>query len=979
MSLYGQSCGTVDPTYDILAGYPSGKMTGNDGPYYIKVYPVIVRKSDYSEGASEQEVIAAIEEMQADFKDHNIFFNYACISYLNDTYDYYNPEDAFGSYSGPTDGISLLLYDIILTGDAGRAGIPGRKLYAHLNTAKTLSHEMGHALGLYHTHNGASCLNGSSNNELVSGDECEIRGDYVCDTDAAPDFFGNTGSNYQTCVYSNSSCVDPTGAPYVNADMTNMMSYGLECRNHFTIGQGERMRNTLANQSVLEDVQRNWAYIKGNITIDVPHSIDIDVIVTEGSTLTYANTLSLAPETRIIVEQGARLNGDEATFTIGPDDTNCPTDDELWAGIYIASGAPYNHGFVYMEGCTLSCAKTALTWFDPAHTVANGRFTVRNSTFLNNETSIHLADKRQNGVNALPSTVFGSTFDIDEEYKGDKFDQHIYLQYANQGLHVIDTELGLSDGTVAGNKYGIRTYNSRLGVVDNGTHTIQTKLSGFNHAVFSNRGSAYNPSLTFRKVDFDLNTYGMETRSVSNVSVMDCDFNVPNVSSGYAGIVLQSSPAFTIMYNDFTSPGNTVANKYGIRLSNSSAASNVIYENMFENMGNANVASGMNGGPLSGLQYLCNTVTNSNREDFYVNANASISLTQGTPSSPAGNKFSQNPFPPAPAGSDFYNSTLNNSILYFFYSNPSSTSDDDQEPINFVNIDPQGRNIEPECLYRSLIFTDNDSLELTFELVKEEYDSLLTVYGLTPDGTQKQIIGAYVRDADIRMNILCNAALQLVQDDTVSIDWELTREWLDRKNSFYADIEIATTYIAEEADSIFHTFVSAMPGRRLFSTEDSTDYQLFIDLTSVILTAKGDNRTESELDSMEVEALEAIAVDNERMVAGMAKGILETFYGYTFADTITLRSFEVEEAPLDQSRSFVSAYPNPFEGMINFQFPRGSYSLSILDLMGAPIKLTSCDDCEQLRWNAGDLPGGFYIYQLSSTFATYSGLILKTE
>ncbi|MGB4848405.1 MAG: hypothetical protein WBP41_10835, partial [Saprospiraceae bacterium] len=78
-TIISQNCGTSAPSYDILSGYPSQKKTGNDGPYYIKIYPVIVRETNGSDGATEAQVLSALEKMKSDFKPFNIFFFSACI------------------------------------------------------------------------------------------------------------------------------------------------------------------------------------------------------------------------------------------------------------------------------------------------------------------------------------------------------------------------------------------------------------------------------------------------------------------------------------------------------------------------------------------------------------------------------------------------------------------------------------------------------------------------------------------------------------------------------------------------------------------------------------------------------------------------------------------------------------------------------------------------------------------------------------
>ncbi len=93
-------------------------------------------------------------------------------------------------------------------------------------------HEVGHALGLYHTFHG---------NEVASN--CQNTGDLVCDTPPSND----DGSS---CVATNGNCFSCNPHP---ALFTNIMSgYRDQCRTQFTPGQVDRMRNQmLTNANII--------------------------------------------------------------------------------------------------------------------------------------------------------------------------------------------------------------------------------------------------------------------------------------------------------------------------------------------------------------------------------------------------------------------------------------------------------------------------------------------------------------------------------------------------------------------------------------------------------------------------------------------------------------------------------------------------------------------------------------------------------
>ena len=99
-------------------------------------------------------------------------------------------------------------------------------------TAGNLSHQMGHFLGLYHTYETAFGI------ELIDGTNCTINGDLICDTPA----------DVPTLVDGNCipliSIVDTAGNKY-HHPVENIMSSFKNCRCHFTIGQLNKMVNTL--------------------------------------------------------------------------------------------------------------------------------------------------------------------------------------------------------------------------------------------------------------------------------------------------------------------------------------------------------------------------------------------------------------------------------------------------------------------------------------------------------------------------------------------------------------------------------------------------------------------------------------------------------------------------------------------------------------------------------------------------------------
>lgn len=122
-----------------------------------------------------------------------------------------------------------------------------------------LFHEIGHILGLYHTHE--TDFNNDTTTESddpnVGTDDCSS-GDLIADTDEDPDYSGEeigftgcvTGGNTSNCAFNNAA--DPNCSPYGNPNtIDNVMSYNNfgGCRNSYTSCQKARMVDALCGRT----------------------------------------------------------------------------------------------------------------------------------------------------------------------------------------------------------------------------------------------------------------------------------------------------------------------------------------------------------------------------------------------------------------------------------------------------------------------------------------------------------------------------------------------------------------------------------------------------------------------------------------------------------------------------------------------------------------------------------------------------------
>ena len=195
-----------------------------------------------------------IEKLNESFKKFNISFNSLGTGSVNNTTF---SDDGVGVYGGNVDQLFALYdhpnaIDIFIAEKAdwaGRAnGVLSTDMVVHKDYAHTgiVSHEMGHCLNLYHTHEL------KFGQELPNGSNCKTAGDLLCDTPADPsldiyrdDINGNCELNYT---------IVEQGISYY-PDTKNLMSYTKpDCMQRFSAGQVARMKDAIYHAQILQAV-----------------------------------------------------------------------------------------------------------------------------------------------------------------------------------------------------------------------------------------------------------------------------------------------------------------------------------------------------------------------------------------------------------------------------------------------------------------------------------------------------------------------------------------------------------------------------------------------------------------------------------------------------------------------------------------------------------------------------------------------------
>ena len=285
ISFAQEDCGTDPNIPDFLQTVPFNQRVPNAPTYVVRVYMHIITQANGTGGITLNNTFSALNRLKNDFEPHNI-----CISLLgvdtikNDTLfainsiSYWtnvpninndiNNDGKFDNflYNSHNNAIDIYFFPTT-SGMAGgvECNLPGKSIVIggyregmNMFDSPVLTHEFGHALGLYHTFHGTCEIGNGAISEFPGDPNCANVGDYVCDTPADP-IPTRFAIDPITCIWDPTiNCTEEASRSqsYIWTPRRDLfMSYApLTCRNTFTPGQGQRMRDMLSNSPIMQSV-----------------------------------------------------------------------------------------------------------------------------------------------------------------------------------------------------------------------------------------------------------------------------------------------------------------------------------------------------------------------------------------------------------------------------------------------------------------------------------------------------------------------------------------------------------------------------------------------------------------------------------------------------------------------------------------------------------------------------------------------------
>lgn len=897
-----------------------------------------------------------------------------------------------------------------------------------------LSHEMGHCLGLHHTFkpsNPALC----TPCEYADGNNGCLCGDVVKDTpphpgDGVNDLLNNT--SYPQCHYalSGSDC-DTIPVPY-NPDEHNIMNYSYPpCLVYFSEGQGARMRYVISQSgtdidAVLYPIIANNVF---NNVVITPSSDPVwDLTDFPSGNVVIYESLIIKSGAQLSIQQGLIVRfGPNASLIVEPnallelDGTLTGLCGAPWKGVAVwgdcnNSQIPING--VYAQGRFVGKARgiveraeTGVRLYGPTITESGGQISCTGTIFRNNRIGVDFARFNNRPANITSTLCSIGNLDYKGFFNGCRFetndDYPLTLQSFEsfvkmtgvQGVKIFSptfintkTENGC-DATNNDNchGYGIKAFQSGFWVAKYLLSGASPEFRGLSYGIHSIE--SFTRPVTITNSDFRDCYKGIYAEQAITFEIGLNKFYLghlpdPDVSDRQFGTILYKSTAFKYYDNRFFGPADNVEKIIGTCTYETGDNNNVVLRNKYDGIAIGNVASGTNGGLVSGiprgLQYHCNDNTDNYGFDFSLPEGGDvIRQLQGENISlgkqATGNLFSHNPTSPE---SDFSNHGGQNTDYYHLADNLQTPNVDREVPLYYFGIAPDFENVSPnpdcntgiEVPPLPLTSTDLQNEKNRYYSGRAGYLQEKSAYlAALQSGNQTSATQHAERAAQHRfeMDQSAREVLQSLVRDTLTDQRDSARQWLLNMETFEADLFLVLDYLDNGETVQAQSAYNAIPTRLTLTADQQQDYSNFGTIVAVPSA-----QSMYELDNSAQQSLLSVTQQPKGFAVQTSKGILQ-LYGYAFASPEcsipeccgalrkeTSTTWESQKNPVIDFKVF----PNPARDMVFFACPScgGESYITVQNVAGQEIWRGDIGiGQEQVIWPANQVSSGLYFYKLT--------------
>ena len=737
------------------------------------------------------------------------------------------------------------------------------------------------------------------------------------------------------------------------------------------IHDGDTVTTTLEIPVLSERTVYDNVSLSGGYSFPDTFVLSREIVIDSLSSLTWQNrTILCTPDCRIIVRPGGFLTLDHTTLT-----SACP--NRMWQGIEVAgnSGLPqilHNNGILYIEnGSVIENAYTAVRnclATDNVYVTTGGVVQASSSTFRNNRRAVEFNSYAYSSNPELIPNYISSfnqcTFTVNDQNlfaaNDTVFTEHVKL-WEVRGVPFRGCGFYDSTSTPVSGRRGVFTEDAGI-ILDTycdfaysgcecpESHSTYSSFFGFTTGVEVNTTGFQFP-VTVNQVRFSNNCTGVRVNGNLFATVTRNIFNLNNspLTTIYSvGLDLNNSTGYSVEENTFHKDYNySTAIAQGIKVRNSTTASNKVYRNSFQGLDYGIYVSGTNGDYLKGLQILCNNFSG-NGTDIYIAPRSTVSPNQGNANSSAGNTFDKK------VGMDIVNDRSQN-INYYYTGNISGVYYPDQCSGLVTRLSASSANTCASLLCEN----GGNGRSLAGFLSNIEADTYYIV------------VRALMSDTALDLNELeqWHTAAQHIADP-----YSLTET---RFMEGYAEPFVA---YAEDAEMTNYADFHAM--KLALRIIDGVETQNFASLQS------GGHVNWYTLTPAQIAQLQTIAERNAGRASVMAKGVLCFFFDICYDDedvssetdssTETRAKHTATGTPNDAT---LTVYPNPTNDLLFVELAGAEIANIVLyDLQGRVVETLRATSLQGATTtiNLKSVPAGVYVLRVTDeNNHTYHQRIIK--